>query len=147
MKRLLVLSVITVLSTAPILAQKSEVFSSSSKAIRGYDPVAYFTENKAVKGADSIVFNWMDANWYFSTKENLTMFMASPEKFAPQYGGYCAYGCSEGHKAPTDPEAFTIVNGKLYLNYNMNVRTKWRQDTDKKIERADMQWQAIKDKE
>jgi YHS domain-containing protein len=147
MKRLLILSVIAVLASAQIHAQKSAVFSSSSKAIRGYDPVAYFTENKAVKGSSELVYNWMNANWYFSTQQNLDMFKADPDKFAPQYGGYCAYGCSEGHKAPTDPEAFTIVNGKLYLNYNLNVRKIWRQDTDKKIELADMQWPTIKEKE
>ena len=78
---------------------------------------------------------------------NLNSFSKNPDKYVPQYGGYCAYGMSEGHKAPTDPDAWTIVDGKLYLNYNKDVRTKWREDEKGRIDKADKNWPELKDKE
>lgn len=128
-------------------AQKSPVFIKDNKAIRGYDPVAYFTENKAVEGKPEFVFNWADANWYFSSQQNLEAFKANPEKYAPQYGGYCAYGMYQGHKAPTAPDAWTIVDGKLYFNYNTKVRELWRDKKEEKIITADKNWPTLKDKE
>ncbi|MEP7317530.1 MAG: YHS domain-containing (seleno)protein [Panacibacter sp.] len=128
-------------------AQKSAVFVDNNVAIRGYDVVAYFKDNKPVKGKKELSYNWNNAAWYFSNKENLADFKAAPEKFAPQYGGYCAYGTSEGHKAPTQPDAFSIVNGRLYFNYNKDVQIMWLRDTTKLIEKADKNWQDIKDKE
>jgi hypothetical protein len=75
------------------------------------------------------------------------VFSKSPEKYAPQYGGYCAYGMSEGHKAPTDPNAWTIVNGKLYLNYSLDVKQKWNKNQMERIDQADKNWPQLKDKE
>ena len=128
-------------------AQKSPVFNPSEGAIHGYDPVAYFTESKAVKGDTKFTYTWNTATWYFASQQNLDAFKANPEKFAPQYGGYCAYGLADGHKAPTDPEAWTIVDKKLYLNYNKNVQQSWKKKTQEFIEAADKKWPLLKDKE
>jgi YHS domain. len=147
MKREILLTVFFIVSMASVYAQKAEVFNASEKAIRGYDPVAYFTEGKSVKGNDNLTFHWKDANWYFSSTQNLNSFTKNPEKYAPQYGGYCAYGMSEGHKAPTDPDAWTIVDGKLYLNYSKDVRTKWRESEKERIDKADKNWPQLKDSE
>jgi YHS domain-containing protein len=127
-------------------AQQSPVFAPEGKAIRGYDPVAYFTEQKPVAGNSSFVYKYQGADWYFATADNRDAFRANPEKYLPQYGGYCAYGTSRGYKAPTEADAWTIENGKLYLNYNQKVRTTWDQDRPGYIKKADANWKEIKDK-
>ena len=124
--------------------RQPEIYSDSSAAINGYDPVAYFTDGKPVKGDEQFSFQWKDARWLFASKEHMDLFTANPEKFAPQYGGWCAFGCSKGKKATTDPNAWTIVDGKLYLNHSLEVKDKWNQDQKKSIEKADMNWPAIK---
>lgn len=146
MKKLIGIVSIVLLLGVNAVAQKSETFVQSGKAIRGYDPVAYFTESKPVKGNEKLVYSWNNANWYFSSQENMDLFKASPEKYAPQYGGYCAYGLSNGYKAPTDADAWTIENGKLYLNYNTEVRGMWNKDRKERIEKADKNWPTIKNK-
>lgn len=128
-------------------AQKAEVFTTPSGAVRGYDVVAYFNQNKAIKGLEANRYSWHNADWHFATKENLEAFRKDPEKYAPQYGGYCAYGLSEGYKAPTDPQAFTIIDDKLYLNYNVKTREAWSKQSEARIEKADTNWPMIKDKE
>lgn len=147
MKKVLITVAAAVLISLSSLAQKASTFSYSGKAIRGYDPVAYFTEGKPVKGNDSLVYEWNNARWHFTSQKNLELFKAAPEQYAPQYGGYCAYGLSNGYKAPTDPNAWTIENGKLYLNYNLQVRTEWNKDREVRIEKANKNWPAVKDKE
>lgn len=132
------------ITTVVSYAQTGEVFTTKAGAINGYDPVAYFKEGKPVLGVTEFTFNWKDANWYFSSKANLDEFKANPEKYAPQYGGYCAYGTSQGHKAPTKPEAWTIVNEKLYLNYNTDVKVLWNKDKDALIKKADNNWPEVK---
>lgn len=127
-------------------AQQSPVFEKSDKAIRGYDPVAYFTQNKPVPGKEEFVYSWNNSNWYFSSQLNLNLFKTNPEKYAPQYGGYCAYGLSNGYKASTVPEAWTIENGKLYLNYSIKVREMWDKNRQERIEKADKYWPGIKNK-
>ncbi|WP_298156549.1 YHS domain-containing (seleno)protein [Flavobacterium sp.] len=138
------LVLLMVVSAAITNAQKSEVFKGKSGAINGYDAVAYFTDNKAVKGNPKLVYRWKDADWTFANEANRKLFQENPEKYVPQYGGYCAYGASEGHKAPTDPEAFTLVDGKLYLNYNQQVMAMWRTEEQALIRKADANWEAIK---
>ena len=128
-------------------AQKSPVFNSEGSAIRGYDAVAYFKEGKAVKGTNEFAYEWNGSKWNFVSQQNLDSFKTTPEKYAPQYGGYCAYGVFEGHKAPTDPNAWTIVEGKLYFNYNFKVRELWRNKTEEKILIADEKWPQFKDKD
>jgi YHS domain-containing protein len=123
-----------------------EVYCSSSGAIGGYDPVAYFTQNKPVKGSQEFSYRWKDANWLFSSRQNRDLFTSNPEKYAPQYGGWCAYGCSKGRKATTDPNAWTIVDGKLYLNHSIDVKGLWMKNQKESIEAADKNWPGIRNK-
>ena len=138
---------VALITVSVVQAQKAEVFSPSGKAINGYDPVAYFKDGEPVKGNEKISYQWNGANWYFSSTQNLDSFKSNPKKFAPQYGGYCAYGMSQGHKASTEPDAWTIENGKLYLNYNKRVKQMWSKDRLGYIKLADKNWVDIKDKE
>lgn len=109
----------------------------NNTAIDGYDTVAYFTQHKAVEGKKVHSVKWRDANWYFASEANKVLFLASPEKYAPQYGGWCAYAMAhEGKTARIDPEAFDIFEGKLYLNYNKNVQSEWHDDQLNYIKRA-----------
>ncbi|MBC7851508.1 MAG: YHS domain protein [Chitinophagaceae bacterium] len=135
------------LASVALSAQKSEVFKKDNIAINGYDAVAYFTESKPIKGDPQFVFQWKDTNWHFESEKNMQAFKENPDKYAPQYGGYCAYGTAGGHKAPTDPSAWKIINEKLYLNYNNQVRTLWLKDTTGHINKADSNWHTIKHKQ
>ncbi|MBN8826869.1 MULTISPECIES: YHS domain-containing (seleno)protein [unclassified Spirosoma] len=140
----LILLLLTLFSVNMAFAQKPVVFSTNGKAIHGYDPVAYFTEGKPVKGDSLLTYTYDGANWQFASQANLNLFRADPAKYAPQYGGYCAFGTSRGYKAPTEPNAWTIEAGKLYLNYNTKVRETWDKDRAGYIEKADKQWNEIK---
>lgn len=138
---IVILSVFTFLNAS---AQKSEVFISGGKAIKGYDPVAFFKQSKAIKGIDSFSYQWNNATWLFANAEDLNAFKDAPEKYAPQYGGYCAYGTADGHKAPTQTDTWTIVNDKLYFNYNSKVKENWMKDQPNLIIKADQQWPTVK---
>ncbi len=109
-------------------------------AIKKYDTVAYFMENKALKGNKSFSLQWHGLTWYFSTKENRDLFAISPDKYAPQYDGYCAWAMSEGRKAVTDPEVWKIVDGKLYLNCSRSAFEKWIRDIPGNIRKANANW-------
>ena len=109
-------------------------------AIQGYDPVAYFTDNKAVPGNPEITASYDGAIYQFASGGNNAAFESNPGKYAPQYGGYCAYGASQGYNASIEPEQFTIAGGKLYLNYNADVRKRWNQDRGSYISKADAYW-------
>jgi len=147
MKILFILLQLWLACVSSLMAQKSEVFNSEGKAIRGYDAVSYFTESKARQGSAQFVHSWKGSEWFFVSKQNLQAFIENPEKYAPQYGGYCAYGMGEGHKATTQPDAWTIVNGKLYLNYNKEVQKLWNANQSKYVQMADKNWPALKNKE
>ena len=135
------------LATHAAFAQKSEIFAPKGKAIKGYDVVAFFKDAKPVEGADSLTYHYKDADWLFASRANLEAFKAAPDKYVPQYGGYCAFGTSEGHKAPTEAETWTIVDKKLYFNYNMKVKNNWSKKREELIEKADTQWPLIKDQQ
>ena len=115
-------------------------------AINGYDTVAYFTAGRAQKGSASFAHQWRNRTWYFSTKENLDKFSVGPEKYAPQYGGYCAWAMAEARRAETDPEVWKIVNGKLYLNCSPAAYEKWSRDIPGNIAKADAHWKKISGK-
>ncbi len=115
----------------------------SSEAIKGYDTVAYFTENKPVKGKSDFSTEYNEATWLFSSQENLDLFLANPEMYAPQYGGYCAYAVSQGSTASIKPELFTIHDGKLYLNYNEKINNKWNANKEAFIVDADKNWPEL----
>jgi hypothetical protein len=112
-------------------------------AIHGYDAVAYFTEGKPVAGSEAHVFVWSGATWRFASAEHRELFEASPEKYAPRYGGYCAWAVSEGYTADIDPLAWRIVDGKLYLNYSPKVQARWEEDIPGRIARADETWPKL----
>jgi len=112
-------------------------------AIKGFDPVAYFTMGRPVKGTDRFSYEWKGAKWLFSVREHFDLFAADPEKYAPKYGGYCAYAVSQGTTADIDPESWTIVDGKLYLNLNKDVQTLWTNDMKAYIEKADRNWPSV----
>ena len=111
-------------------------------ALKGYDAVAYFDQGKAVAGKKDFEHPWMGANWRFSTVENRDLFAKNPEKYAPQFGGYCAFGVTGGYLAPTDPTAWKVVEGKLYLNYDSDIQKKWSADIPGNIKKANEKWPA-----
>jgi YHS domain-containing protein len=114
-------------------------------AIKGYDPVAYFTQNKAIKGKKDFSFTYQGINYYFATAGDLQSFQANPAKYEPQYGGWCAYAMGhDGSKVEVDPETFKMINGKLFLFYNRffnNTLKTWNQDEPKLHAQADKNWQ------
>tara|TARA_R100000027_G_scaffold66167_2_gene61630 strand:+ start:19697 stop:20155 length:459 start_codon:yes stop_codon:yes gene_type:complete len=114
-------------------------------AIHGYDPVAYFTQKKPVKGTKEWNFKWNDATWYFASKENRDLFEKDPDQYAPQYGGYCAWAVANGSTADIDPDSWTIVDGKLYLNYNSKIQKKWEADRQALIQKANQEWPKLDD--
>lgn len=116
-------------------------------AIGGYDTVAYHTKGKAIPGRLEYQTVWHGARWQFASKEDLDLFIKAPEKYAPQYDGHCAMGVAweDGHKDTVDPEAFTIVHGKLYLNHTKYWTIEWRKHEAENISRADKNWLKVKD--
>jgi YHS domain-containing protein len=124
---------------------KSEIYTSffSSSAAGGYDTVAYFNENQPVRGLDEYRTTYKGAKWYFSNQKNLEMFKANPEKYAPQYGGYCAWAVAEGDTAKGDPLHWTLHNGKLYLNYDETIKNRWLKNVDDFITKADANWPKV----
>jgi hypothetical protein len=128
----------------PINTLKGGLFGGRGDiAIDGHDPVAYFTLGKAVKGEDGLVAEWKGAKWKFATAANRELFIGDPEKYAPQYGGYCAYGVSQGYLVKIDPEQFTVRDGKLYLNYDAKVQAQWQKDVPGYIRAANSRFPAL----
>jgi YHS domain-containing protein len=125
------------------MAAKPAVFATDEGAIRGYDPVAYFTAAAPTRGSDQFTASWQGATFYFASAENLKLFKADPAAYAPQYGGYCAYAVSKGATATTVPEAWTIVDGKLYLNYSLGIKQRWSGDVPGNIRAANSNWPAV----
>ncbi len=132
------------LSPAAALA-KDPVYTGrfSSLAVDGYDPVAYFTAGQPVKGSKEFMTKYEGAEWRFSSAENLAAFEATPEKFAPQYGGYCAWAVSQNYTARGNPNNWSIVENKLYLNYNDEIQERWEQDIPGFIAKANENWPGV----
>ena len=112
-------------------------------AIKGYDPVAYFTQAKPVEGSDTFEHSWNGATWRFASAENRDLFVAAPEKYAPQFGGYCAWAVSRGYTAGIDPAAWKIVGDRLYLNYSLKVQKQWEEDVPGNIVKAQKNWPEL----
>ena len=125
--------------------EKSGLFGydPSGVAIRGYDTVAYFTEGEPREGSEAFTSEWMGATWRFASQEHLDLFAADPERYAPQYGGYCAYGVVQDGLVKIEPENWTIVDGKLYLNYNDDIQEKWERDIPGFIAAADAKFEGL----
>ena len=139
------LMVVFLIACSPAVNAVDPVYTStfSNNAIKGYDTVAYFTEGKAVKGNKDFSTEYQQAKWLFSSQENLDLFVANPEKYAPQYGGYCAYAVSQNTTASIKPELFTIHDGKLYLNYNKKINDDWLANKEQYINEADKNWPNV----
>jgi len=112
-------------------------------AVEGYDVVAYFTDARPVKGDAAFSFTYEGAVWWFADQAHLDLFSADPARYAPQYGGYCAWAVSKNSLAEIDPEAWRIVDGKLYLNYSSGIQKKWEKDIPGNIAKADGHWPAV----
>ncbi|MEM9257916.1 MAG: YHS domain-containing (seleno)protein, partial [Pseudomonadota bacterium] len=111
--------------------------------LAGYDAVAYFTQGKPVKGSADYTAEYNDAIYQFSSSKNRDLFLADPARYAPQYGGFCAYGMTFGKKIPVNGEAFEVVDGKLYVNKNVRIYKKWAKDIPGHIEEADAEWLEV----
>ncbi|NJN21151.1 MAG: YHS domain-containing protein [Leptolyngbya sp. RL_3_1] len=119
------------------------VYAEGGIALKGADPVAYFTDATYVAGDAAHSYDWNGATWHFASAENRDQFASDPEKYAPQYGGYCAWAVSQGNTAAIDPNAWEIVDGKLYLNYNQKVKDRWVEDIPGNISQADQNWPQV----
>lgn len=119
------------------------VYETNEGAIGGYDPVAYFTLGKPTPGAAEFTHEWNGAAWRFANAEHRDLFAASPEKYAPQFGGYCAFAVSENYTARTDPEVWAIVEDRLYLNFDGDVAKQWSAAKTERIAAAARNWPAV----
>ncbi len=140
-RRTFLVGTLTALAPAPLLAQA--LFTDDGLAIRGYDPVAYFTEGAPRRGSAEHSVQWGGAEWRFASAANRDAFLADPDAYAPQYGGYCAWAVSQGYTASIDPEAWAIVEGRLYLNYSARIQRRWASDIPGHIAAADTNWPAL----
>lgn len=142
---------LTLLVAGPILANNAVnatggyTLAGAPLALRGYDPVAYFEEGKAVEGQASLQAVHAGATYQFSSEANQQAFEANPERFAPQFGGFCAFGVALGKKFDGDPQAWKIVDGKLYLNLNGDIQQKWQEDEAGNIQKAVAAWPTIEE--
>jgi len=132
----------------PAAAKEAPVFTGIVKgvAVGGYDPVAYFTDGKPVPGRADIILEHMGATWRFASEANRGAFQADPAHYAPQYGGYCAWAVSQGYTAKGDPQAWTVADGKLYLNYNKSVKRDWERNIPGNIAKGDANWPHVLDR-
>ena len=143
MWRAIFAGLILALSFGQHAAAAEKVFADDGAAIRGYDPVAYHLDGAPVKGDARYAWRWKDHDWYFVSAANRDLFAADPERYAPAYNGFCAYAASRGYTAPTAPEAWTIRDGRLFLNYSLSVRDDWLEDIDANIAAGDRNWPKL----
>jgi YHS domain-containing protein len=113
-------------------------------AIKGYDPVAYFTDNRPVRGLPEFQYVWHGATWRFSSAAHREIFRQHPDRYAPRYGGYCAYAVSQGKIADIDPDSWTVFEDVLYLNLNPDVKKKWEKDKRGYIRKAEENWPKLR---
>ena len=122
----------------------SAIFAEDGVAIAGADPVAYFTEEAYVPGTDEYSYDWQGATWQFASAENRDLFAENPEQYAPEYGGFCAWAvAAKNTLVPVDPNAWSVVDGKLYLNANQKVQTNWLKDVPGFITEANDNWPSL----
>jgi YHS domain-containing protein len=134
-------------SASAAIARSSEIYTGtfSSLAVGGYDTVAYFRQNKPVVGKAEFSTEYKGATWRFSSKENLDAFKANPTAFAPQFGGYCAWAVAHNYTASGDPQVWSVVQGKLYLNYDRDVQAQWSKDIPRYIADGNKNWPSALD--
>lgn len=147
MKKTTVLTGIALLAAAVGLSGKSPVEpvnrDRNNVAVKGYDVIAYFEKGQPVKGSARFAHSWNGSVWQFESERTRNLFAANPAKYAPQFGGYCAWAVSNNYTADIDPEAWKIVDGKLYLNYSKSVQKKWEADLYKRIGDGDRNWPGL----
>lgn len=124
-------------------AQTAQVYANDGIAVDGSDVVAYFALGGPVAGSAEFSHQWNGATWLFANQANLDTFAANPAAYAPQYGGYCAWAVSQNYIAPTTPEAWSVVDGKLYLNFSLGVRRRWERDIPARVKAADANWPQV----
>jgi hypothetical protein len=129
--------------TVPASAKEAIYSNWLGRAIGGYDPVAYFTAGKPVEGSGDFTAKWKGADWRFASAANRDLFITMPEKYAPKYGGYCAYAVAQNSTAKIDPTAWAIVDGKLYLNYSHDIQKTWTANRAAFIAAADKNWPSV----
>lgn len=129
-----------------VRAASPSIYAEDGIAIDGTDPVAYFTEGRPVPGSPKHFLDWRGATWRFSTADNLFAFESDPERYAPEFGGYCAWAVAEGYIASTVPEAWHIEDGRLYLNFSRRVQRRWLRDVPGNIARGNANWPAVLDR-
>ena len=127
----------------PASAAEGAVFAPGGVAINGYDPVAYFTDARPVEGEARFASRWNGVEWRFASADNQAAFEADPARYAPQYGGYCAYAVANNYTASTDPDAWSVEDGKLYLNFSRGVRRRWLRDVPGHIAAGDANWPDV----
>lgn len=137
------------LGCIPTFAQTKTLLNLDKNgiAIKGYDPVAFFTQNQPVKGRPEFESKYKGARYLFASAEDKAMFDANPAKYEPQFGGFCAYGASQGHTAPIKIEAWQIVNGRLLMQYDLGVKKDFNKDQQGNLQKADKNWPGIVAKE
>ncbi|WP_299042281.1 YHS domain-containing (seleno)protein [uncultured Tateyamaria sp.] len=144
-------TVLTLAATLPAVALSARyagastppVYSNDGVAVDASDVVAYFQEGKPVKGSADITYGWKGVEWHFASVANRDTFANDPAAYAPQYGGYCAWAVSEGYTASTIPEAWKIVDGKLYLNFSRRIQRRWERDIPARIAAGDTNWPGV----
>jgi YHS domain-containing protein len=124
-------------------ARVNTLDSADGSAIKGYDPVAYFRVGQPTPGRKEYSASYAGATWLFANEENKWAFEATPDTYLPAYGGYCAYGVAQGYLVKVEPEAWSIRDGRLYLNYDLNVRRQWLRDPAKYVDEADRNWSRL----
>jgi hypothetical protein len=132
-------------SAAPFSAAWARIYSESGVAMRGTDVVAYFTEGRPVRGSAAHQLDWRGAKWRFASAAHRDRFAADPEACAPAFGGFCAWAVSRGYTASTDPQAWRIVEGRLYLNYSLAIRRQWSEDIPGNIALGNANWPRLRD--
>ena len=127
-------------------ATGSEIFTDLVRGVGagGHDVVAYFNAGRPVPGSALVSHSWNGALWYFSTVANRDAFAAAPERFAPAYGGHCSWAAAQGYKAKGDPRNWTIVGGRLFLNYNTDIQNTWEKNIPGFIAAADGNWPTLR---
>jgi YHS domain-containing protein len=142
------LSVVLVIATFSVTATAKELLNldRDGVAIQGYDPVAFFTDKHPVKGNAQFQSEYHGARYFFATSEHKAAFDKEPSKYDSQFGGYCAYGVSQGHKAPVKIQAWQIVNGRLLMQYDLDVKNEFNKDQQSTLKKADQKWPGLVDK-
>lgn len=128
---------------AGIASAGEQYTDRQGRALNGYDPVTYFTDGTAQMGVESITAEYNGASWWFVSEADRELFLADPGHYAPAYDGHCAWALADGRKVRSDPQAWRIVNGRLYLNFNADIQARWERDIPGNLERSEANWPAL----